>query len=35
VRDPRDAFADRYRFVLDRLRAALGPAYEVQDTASF
>jgi hypothetical protein len=35
VRDPRDAFADRYRFVLDRLRAALGPAYEVQDTATF
>ena len=27
VRDPRDAFADGYRFLLDRLRAALGPAY--------
>lgn len=35
VRDPRDAFADGYRFLLDRLRAALGPAYEVQDTATF
>jgi len=34
-RDPRDAFADAYRFALDRLRAALGPAYEVQDTATF
>ena len=34
VRDPRDAFADSYRFALDRLRAALGPAYEVQDTAT-
>jgi hypothetical protein len=35
VRDPRDAFADGYRFLLGRLRAVLGPAYEVQDTATF